>query len=228
MIEERSFDDMALLVEALALDIVVALEAAIELRGRAGFVVTGGRTPASLYEALARRGMRWRDVAITLSDERWVAVDDVASNEGMIRRTLLAGAPSAARFVPLKTAALRPADAEPEVERAVAEVPMPFDVCLLGIGEDGHVASLFPGLPMHGDGHVQPAYAPAAAGAAERLSLTIGALAASRWICLLFTGADKLSVFRAAQNGLSETPLGVLLAMASGRVSAYWCAETVS
>lgn len=228
MTTECPHDDLDSLTDALASDIVAALEAAIEARGRASFVVTGGATPAPLYDILARRDARWRDVAITLSDERWVPVTDAASNEGMVRRTLLAGAPAAAALTPLKTSHASAVEAVETVEAAISELPRPFDICLLGLGEDGHFASLFPGEPMRQDVLVQAVHAPNASGATERLSLSMGAIRESRRIILLFTGAAKLSVYRAARDGLSETPLALLLGAAGERTSAYWCAESAA
>jgi 6-phosphogluconolactonase len=224
MIVERPFDDAAQMAKALAHDIAAHLREAVSARGEASFVATGGTTPAPLYRELALCDVPWAQVTVTLSDERWMSVDDPASNEGMLRRTLLTGKPSSARFVPLKTAAPRAADAETEVSRAISGMPLPFDVCLLGIGEDGHIASLFPGVPMSEDGYIQPVRALGAAGAEERLSLTMAAISQSRWICLLFTGSRKLAVYRAAQSGAYDTPLGLLMTKAAGRVSAYWCA----
>lgn len=225
MIEERPFGDVARMATTLATDIARHLRDAVAARGIASFVATGGTTPAPLYRALAQCDVPWSRVVITLSDERWVAPDHPASNEGMVRRMLLVGAASAVRFVPLKTDAPTPAEAELDAERAIESMPFPFDVCLLGIGTDGHVASLFPGLPMRDDGYVQSASVPTAAGAVDRLSLTMGALAGSRWICLMFTGAEKLAVFRAAQTGLSSSPLGELLARTKSQVAAYWSPE---
>jgi 6-phosphogluconolactonase len=226
MIAEHAQTDMKALTDALAGDIVGWLEAAIDARGAASLVITGGATPAPLYEELATRPMRWNRVTITLSDERWVPVTDKASNEAMVRRTLLGGLPAAATFVPLHTGDTRAVDAIPAIEAAIASMPQPFDVCLLGIGEDGHFASHYPGAPMRRDVLVEAVNAPGAAGAAERLSLSFGAIVAARRIALLFTGTPKLAVFRAARDGLSETPLALLLAQADDRTSAYWCAET--
>lgn len=226
MVAEYPFGMREALWDSLAFDMAALLRDAIAQRGRASLVVTGGSTPGPLYGALARESVVWPQVAITLSDERWVPVTDVASNEGMLRRTLLAGPASAAAFTPLKTDAARAADAVASREAALAAMPRPFDVCLLGLGEDGHVASLFPGGALDAPGLVQPVHAPGAAGAVERISLTLRAIAAARDILLLFTGAAKLEVYRAARDGLSATPLAVLLGRTQARVSAYWHAET--
>lgn len=225
MITERPFTELPALVETLAADIAAILARAVDARGGASFVVTGGATPAPLYRALAETQAPWSEVTITLSDERWVAPDDPASNEAMVRRELLSGLPGKARFVPLKTAHARAAEAVSAVEAAIAEMPRPFDVCLLGLGADGHLASLFPGEPMRADVLVQAVMAPNAAGAVERLSLSMGALRTSRRIVLLFTGAAKLAAYRAARDNLAETPLAAFLAEAGDRVAAYWCAE---
>ncbi|MDX2233029.1 MAG: 6-phosphogluconolactonase [Hyphomonadaceae bacterium] len=225
MITERPFADLGALVEALAAEIASVLTRAVDARGGASLVVTGGATPEPLYRALSKTEAPWREMSITLSDERWVPVDDPASNEGMVRRTLLDGHPGKARFVSLRTADARAAEAAPKVAAAIAAMSRPFDACLLGIGADGHVASLFPGEPVRRDVLVQAVTAPNAAGAAERISLSLGALQESRRVFLLFTGAAKLAAYGAARDKRSQTPLALFLAAAGDRVAAYWCAE---
>lgn len=226
MIAERSFPDADSMAEAVAAEIAAALEAAVAARGRASFVATGGTTPEKTYRALAKLPAPWSRVTVTLSDERWVPVDNPASNEGMVRRALLQEGAAAANFVPLKTSHARAADAVEAVAAALADAPQPFDVCLLGLGADGHVASLFPGAPLHRDTLVQAVTAPGAAGAAERISLTLSTLVASRRIVLMFTGPEKLAIYRAARDGLSESPAATLIAGARERILACWTKES--
>jgi 6-phosphogluconolactonase len=227
MIAERPFTELALLHEQLSADIVSALSDAVDARGVASLVLTGGNTPADLYRRLARTNAPWPSISITLSDERWVQLQDDASNEGMVRRTLFAeGGARGAQFVSLRTGHARAAEAVEEVSEAVAAMPRPFDVCLLGIGEDGHFASLFPGEAMRRDVLVHAVHAPNAAGATERITLSMGAIASSRRIFLLFTGSAKLACYRAARDALSETPLAVLLEECRDRVTAYWCSDS--
>src|SRR5207253_887994 len=98
------------------------------------------------YDRLSRARIDWTRVAVTLSDERWVPASDPESNERMVRGHLLAGPASAARFQPLWSQDTTPEAAAAALEPAISALA-PFDMVLLGMGEDGHFASLFPGSP---------------------------------------------------------------------------------
>lgn len=225
MIGEHPFGNAAALWEALAQDISGRLQSAIEARGQASFVATGGRTPAPLYDVLAHRALDWSSIVITVSDDRWVDPADPASNEGLVRRHLLADRAASARFIPLRTQAATPEEGLTEVRAALMTIPRPFDVVLLGVGEDGHVASLFPAARLDHPGLAQAVYAPGAQGSPHRVSLTLQALQTARYVALLFVGERKLAVYRAARDGASETPLAALLHGAAGEVSAFWLQE---
>ncbi len=233
MILERPFDDAASMATTLATDIAAQLREAVAVRGAASFVATGGTTPAPLYRALAQCEAPWPRITVTLSDERWVAPDDPASNEALVRGAFLTGDASAATFVPLKTPAAHPQDAVHAVDRALRAAPRPFDVCLLGLGADGHIASLFPGavgydgamVATENDPLAQAIHAPQAAGAADRMTLTLAALLASRLIIVMFTGAAKRAVYRDARAGIGASPLKSLLARATSPVWACWSLE---
>ena len=215
----------------LAHDIAARLREAVEDRGAASLVVPGGSTPGPLFDALSRHDLPWNKVAVTLNDERWVDPPDPASNEHLVRTRLLTRRAAAARFVGLKTAHARPADAVAEVERRLDALPRPFHVMLLGMGADGHTASLFPGsaalrASLDGDpAQVQAVEAPGAKGAAERITLALPALLDSRFIALLITGEDKLAVLRRAEAGEEalEMPIRAALNGARTPVHVYWC-----
>lgn len=190
---------------ALAEAIVARLGTAIAERGTASLVVSGGKSPIRLFERLRVAPLPWSQVWVTLADERWVAPGHPDSNEGLLRTHLLRDGAAAARFVPLITAHATPAEALADRTAALAAIPRPFDVVVLGMGEDGHTASLFPGAAgleaaMAPDGRAvlaaidPPAYAPH-----PRITLTLAALLDARVLMLPIAGAAKRRVYEQAR-----------------------------
>lgn len=180
-----------------------ALREALREKARATFIVTGGRSPGPVYDLLARAGLPWERIAVTLSDERWVDPASPDSNERLVRERL--GPPN---FVPLKTG-----HPTPQGDEAALAAILPADVVLLGMGEDGHVASLFPGGPEEGAGLTLPV----PDRDPPRLSLTPRALAANRLTVVLVSGQAKRRALEA--GGL---PVHRLLDLASAPVRILW------
>jgi 6-phosphogluconolactonase len=143
----QRYADMATLSADLANEIAASLTAAIAARGTASLVVSGGRSPVKLFECLRVQPLDWRQVCIALADERWVDADDPASNERLVRENLLKENAAAARFLGLKNGAPTPDIGAVSAWETFARVPRPFDAVVLGMGDDGHTASLFPGSP---------------------------------------------------------------------------------
>ncbi|MBU3002534.1 6-phosphogluconolactonase [Paraglaciecola arctica] len=179
--------------------IVKLLRDGIEENGRASLVVSGGRTPAELFGALSKAHLEWDKVDVSLADERWVDNTDDASNEKMLRTKLLINNAANANFVPLKTYHGNAEDAVSTCTENLQKMHTPFDVLILGMGEDGHTASLFPCSEQIAEGldlesgkafiAVQPASAPN-----QRMSLTLPALLNSNQIFLHLTGESKKAV----------------------------------
>jgi 6-phosphogluconolactonase len=208
--------------EALAGEIVARLGTSL--------VVSGGTTPATLFDVLARRAAPWSGVTVTLADERWVDPASPRSNEHLVRTRLLTAAAAVARFVPLKTADLRARDAEGAVNAAIAAIARPFDVVLLGMGDDGHTASLIPnaeGLARALDTS-DPALARAVAppGLEERMTLTLRALLETRWIAILIQGAAKRAAYEKAMAGrdVAQAPVRAVLHQDAVPVAVFWTA----
>ncbi|HEX4025697.1 MAG TPA: 6-phosphogluconolactonase [Steroidobacteraceae bacterium] len=226
---ERRFDGAAALTEALAADIAAALQAGLAAGRGASLLVPGGHTPVRLFERLSRVELDWASVWVGLTDERWVDPHSSASNERLVREHLLRNEAAGASFVGLKTAATTAQRAQSDSWSTLAEVPRPFDFVLLGMGDDGHVASLFPGSP----GLVQaldPAGPPgcvqmsAPVPPLERMSLNLRALLDSRRIALLITGADKWATYQRARarGPAAQMPVRALLAQQNVPLSIYW------
>lgn len=197
------------LAEILATRVAEDLRAAISRSGQAFIAVPGGSTPASFLDDLGRRDLAWEKVVLTLTDERWVPATSERSNHGLLKRTLLSGIARAAAFVPLYCDDGREPDTGlTSVTEALASAPWPLDVAVLGMGEDMHTASMFPGadrlaaaLDPEGEDRVIALHAP---GAPEpRISLTLPALASAAEVCLLIHGTAKRD---ALQRAMTEAP----------------------
>jgi 6-phosphogluconolactonase len=226
---ERRFPNTAALMGALAADIVTSLQTALAGGRGASLVVPGGHTPAPLFDRLSEAELDWPNVWVTLTDERWVDSHSSASNERLVREHLLRNAAAHANFVGLKNAQPDPQGGSAASWSAIAELPRPFDFVLLGMGDDGHIASLFPdspGLPAAMDLSAAPGcvgmLAPAAPHA--RLSLNLRALLDSRRVGLLFVGQAKWATYeRARARGPAlDMPVRALLAQQNVPLSIYW------
>lgn len=219
--KEHVCNSAAELAWQLADSIVQRLQAAINLRGHAVLAVSGGKSPIALFEALRVLPLEWQRVTVLLVDERCVPHDHAESNTALVRRHLLQDAAAAATFVPFfdtlpdtldEPALIRLVDA---ANRRLATQPWPIDMAVLGMGDDGHTASLFPGASglnqaLYSSGPVawvRPATAPHA-----RLTLTLPALLATRELALAINGASKLAVFQQARLGADESlPVSLIL-----------------
>ncbi len=209
---EHRFPDAAGLARALAGEIQVELQEAIAARGHASLVVSGGRTPVTLFNQLAREKLDWSQVMVTLADERWVDMHDASSNEQLVRKELLQHHAAPAQFIGLKNSAATPEAGADWTWRSLSRIARPFDVVLLGMGDDGHTASLFPHSPhLHDalDSSRPPAcvamQAPVAPQA--RISLNLNALLDARRIILHIQGDAKWAVY---QSALAHGPTGQL------------------
>ncbi|WP_028670390.1 6-phosphogluconolactonase [Saccharospirillum impatiens] len=226
---QHDFDSRETLTEALAGEILKRLKADIDANGEAGLAVSGGRTPVALFQTLSQADLDWSKVTVTLVDERWVAPDHDDSNEKLVRTHLLQNKAAVARFIPHKTAADSPFEAESELNKALAGLPDKLTVSILGMGEDGHTASFFPGADtlekaLDTDVHsdccaVVPKTAPH-----PRMTLTLQRILRSDWIVLHLTGAGKKPVLEAAlkDGPVNELPVRSVLKQQQAPVAVYW------
>jgi len=155
------------------------LAEAVAKRGRATLAVSGGRTPEHIFPILAQNDLPWDRITLTLADERWVDAGHVDSNEGLVRRLLMRGPASRASFTGLKSAHASPLDGHAQIEASLANLLWPLDGVFLGMGEDGHIASLFPGAGDWTDAPGRALAVAAGEGRQPRMSLSPAARCSS-------------------------------------------------
>jgi 6-phosphogluconolactonase len=226
---ERQFADQAALNGALAQQITGALRQALDAGRSASLAVPGGRTPVGVFELLSQARIEWPRVCVTLTDERWVDPASPESNEHLVRTHLLQGPAAAARLAGLKNAARDASGGAAASWSAIASLPRPFDFVLLGMGEDGHFASLFPHAPGLAPA-LDPEQAPgcvamrAPLAPQQRVSLNLSALLDARQLGLLIVGDAKRAVLeRARSDGpVAELPVRALLRQQRTPLTVYW------
>jgi 6-phosphogluconolactonase len=224
----REFADAEALAHGLADWTAERLRAAVAARGVALLIVSGGKSPARFFELLSDMELDWTRVAVTLADERRVADDSPRSNARLAREKLLRNRAAAANFTPLADVRL-PGDQELAAASArVAHLPLPADVVVLGMGDDGHTASWFPGaegLAEAMDPGARQLVAPiVAADAGEpRLTLTGRVILRARAIALEIEGEAKLATFATAlESGPEEAmPIRAVLRRAADRLTVF-------
>lgn len=222
----HAFASAAKASAALAQAVAVDLASTIATRGQAVLAVSGGRSPVPFLQALAAQDIAWQQVSVTLVDERVVAPDHADSNAGLVREHLLQGKAAAASFLPLVQTG---SDAQAELAAATAQWRTP-DVAVLGMGEDGHTASLFPNASNLAEGLA--AANPAAllvvvppAAPHTRISMTLAELQRSGKLYLAIAGDSKRRVLDAAAAAVSDTlPISHLLTATARPLDVYWSA----
>jgi 6-phosphogluconolactonase len=210
----------------LAEQVAAALRNAVQARGAASLLVPGGRTPVPFFRELRRHDIPWRQILVSLTDERWVPADHADSNARLVRDELLADAAAVATFIPLHNPASTASQGAAECWRGLALLPRPFDVVVLGMGDDGHFASLFPhspGLAAALDLKVAAGCLAMRAPAApvDRISLNLAALANARQLYLFITGEKKLAQIASAGMG-DPLPINALLALREPEPVVCW------
>lgn len=206
------------LASILAGELVVVLEH----KERALFVVPGGTTPGPIFDNLCDADLDWARVDVLLSDERWLPEVHVRSNTRLVRERLLTGRAAAARLLPLYVKGREPEEVLADLEACI--VPeLPIDVCLLGMGTDLHIASLFPG-----DDNLQEALSPDApvllairAKGVPEPRVTLSARVLSEAVCLhlVITGEAKRAALERAP-GLTPEQAPVLAVLDEATV--HW------
>ena len=229
-IEWWDYDDAAELADAVAGDIQFVIESAIDARGSAVIALAGGKTPFPAYEKLAKAKLDWKRVTIVPGDERIVPLGDPLSNVTQLGKLFI---PKGARVIPIVPrqtedykSAGRSADA------LMQDLHWPLDLCLLGVGGDGHTASIFPGPDfdeaLNGPKErrmlgIMPDPLPPEAPVA-RVTLSRQGIVTARALMIAVTGKDKRTVIEQAidQGPSSPYPIGRVLADAELPVDIHW------
>lgn len=218
-----------LLAEATAARLIVRLTDAQAVRGTASLVLTGGRIAAQIYAAVrdnsARDAVDWSRVDFWWGDERFLPSGDPDRNETQAREAFLSALPvDPARVHPMPASdGPHGSDAAAAAAAYAAELGAVFDVVLLGVGEDGHVASVFPGHPVGADPrpvadvHDSPKPPPV------RITLTLTTLNTADEVWLLASGAGKADAVREA---LTASPATLPAAKVHGRQRTLWLVDT--
>ena len=231
-VEWWEYDDVAELAGAVAGDLQFVIESALDARGGAVIALAGGKTPAPIYAKLAAAKLDWKKVTIIPTDERIVPLGDTLSNVTMIGKTFI---PKGARVMPIVPAATADHKAAGRsADALMQDLHWPLDLCLLGMGEDGHTASIFPGADydeaLSGPRErralgVMPDPLPPEAPVA-RVTLSRQGIVTAKALTIAIAGAKKRKVLEDAlkQGPSSPYPIGRVLADAELPVDIHWAA----
>ena len=225
-VHAHTFKNPAVMAEGLASSVAAQLNQAIAEQGVATLVVSGGRSPVAFFESLVKQPLDWSKVVVSLADERWVPVEHADSNAGLLKKHLLQGPAAKARFVGLYNAAATVERAALEADQGLAELP-PIDVLILGMGDDGHTASLFPNSPnlsealqLDNSRRCWAMLAPTVPH--QRLSMSRSLLASAKHKVLSIQGQSKLNTLNEALGGTDVAALPIR-AFLQPTLEIYWC-----
>lgn len=224
-VRQHLYPDAAAAAQGLADAVAQQLRAALAERPLASLMLSGGRSPIPFFQRLSRQALDWSRVCVGLVDDRWVDAEHPDSNERLLREHLLQNLAASAQLVPLKNAHREPEQGVAEAEAAVARIPRPFDVLVLGVGDDGHTASLFPCAEETPAAMVSPRLLAATrpqTAPHPRITLTFPALLQSRAIYVAVTGEAKRAVIERAVALTPPLPIGEVLLRSAAPVLVYW------
>ena len=234
MIDIQKFDGAEQMEQLLADNVATLLESFVDEKGHATLCVPGGRSPKNFLHLLASKPMPWEKIMITLTDERWVATDSPESNEYQLREQLLQCAVSDTWFLPLKMDFPSPVEAIQACEERLLESTSNLDVVILGMGEDGHFASLFPhdealdkGLDIAGSASC---VAVTSQGDSNRISLTMKMFMTAKKIILLIKGEAKWDALQRAiapenRYDASDMPIRAMINQDRVPFQVFWSPE---
>ncbi|MDR3471442.1 MAG: 6-phosphogluconolactonase [Devosia sp.] len=228
-IQRHDFPDRAELAKTLAAAVAADIEAALTTSGVAAIAVSGGTTPTKFFTALGKhKEVDWTKVYVTLVDERWVEETSDRSNALLVNEKMLQGPAAVAHFVPLYAGGESPDEAAvARTNRALEALPRHYAAVLLGMGNDGHTASFFPGgdnlrEALLGEG---PAVAIRAPGAGEpRVTQVLPRLLDTGALYLHIEGEEKAATLQRAlgEGPVEDMPVRAVLRQQSRPLNIYW------
>ena len=225
---EHFFLEQKELIDTLSSKIIDNLQEAIQNKGRASLLVSGGSTPKPLFEKLSSFDIPWDKVKIALCDERWIDKNHKDSNEKLVRDSLLVNFAKKAKFISMYQEYINIEDAQDVCSNIYEKELFPFDVLILGMGNDGHTASLFPNNIKLKEALettkgfcicMKPDTAPY-----ERMSLTKTAILSATNIYLHFEGVEKQDVYKKVLEGASsnDMPVSAILNQDKKKIEVYY------
>ncbi len=222
-----TFETRDALMHATADFMAEALQEALDERGGACALLSGGSTPEAAYTLLAARDLDWPHITFALVDERFVPTEHDASNERMLRRALAPALARGARLLPLYSPAADLCEAADRADALYA--PLPLDLVMMGMGEDGHTASWFADAANFQDviaednpRTIVATHAPSAAGCPDRLTLTFSAFMRAARVGLLITGKTKLDLATEAYMHTGRAPVGYVFRNQAAFLQVLW------
>ena len=230
----KQFESRDELFQTVALDIELHLRNSLAQHGAASFIIPGGTTPGPAFQSLSNASLDWENITIAQSDERWLDCSHQQSNQKLTQTTLLINHASKANYVAMKNSSTSAKDGLSQCNKDYQSMPSPFSVTVLGMGLDGHFASLFPGSDHIKAGldsensnlciDIDATGCSVAGDYTERMSLTLTGILNSRIIILLITGQEKLKLIQSKLNTKPDLncPISYLLNQTTRPVSICW------
>ena len=231
-LSEHTFSDRINMIDALTSTVTDIIQHGLNHDPQVTLLLSGGTTPAPLYEKLSTTDLAWQNVDVALTDERWVDTDSPDSNEKLLREQLLVKMASYARLTGMRTHHTTPEEGQPQCDARYQMLSKPYHLCLLGMGSDGHTASLFPNATGLEQGLASQQNC-VAINAVEsevtgkntlRMTMTRWAILQSQQLILLITGEEKWAVYQQAkqQPPSQEMPISFFLHQQTVPLSVYW------
>lgn len=230
VLSEHRFETADALLDALYATTLPLLQQALQQSGNALLLLSGGRTPLPFYTRLAQAPLDWQRLQLALVDERWLPVTHVNSNEGALRRCFAGNSIALQQLTGMYSGEAAPAGAVADCNARYAALRWPATVAVLGMGGDGHTASLFPAARGLDNALTTQDYCAAidaipsavTGSCTERMTLTLHALRQCSHLLLIITGDDKWNVYQhAKQQADKSLPLSLVLQQAQS-VEVFW------